>query len=193
MADKKALIVLACNATIAAEGDFLTKLLKKAALFTDYTCGTVTDGFVEADLVTKAQPADLAGLIENGEALTVIDLGDADTTALNQAFETIFDAVDRKTIIAVAGKGSLALYGNSVDGKAGNIARKANATDIVPTLAYVADFPITKDCIGGILYQGLKSPNLKLDETTKLKEALIRMESVIARDNREPWDKHDCA
>ena len=32
-----------------------------------------------------------------------------------------------------------------------------------------------------------------LEEIKKLKEALVRMESVIQRDNREPWDKHDCA
>ena len=39
----------------------------------------------------------------------------------------------------------------------------------------------------------MKNPNLKLEEIKKLKEALVRMESVIQRDNREPWDKHDCA
>ena len=39
----------------------------------------------------------------------------------------------------------------------------------------------------------MKDPNLKISEINKLKEAISRMESVIARDNREPWDKHDCA
>ena len=43
------------------------------------------------------------------------------------------------------------------------------------------------------IYQVMKNPNLKLEEIKKLKEALVRMESVIQRDNREPWDKHDCA
>ena len=148
---------------------------------------------MEAELVTKAQPADLAELIEKGEALTLVDLGDADTAALNTALETVFEATDRKTVMAVVAKGALALYGNSIDAKAGTLSRKANAADVIPTLSYIADFALTKECTGAILYQGLKSSNLKLDEVTKLKEALIRMESVIARDNREPWDKHDCA
>ena len=34
---------------------------------------------------------------------------------------------------------------------------------------------------------------MKLEEIGKLKEALTRMEGALARDNREPWDKHDCA
>ena len=52
---------------------------------------------------------------------------------------------------------------------------------------------VDEDCTGAIIYQVMKNPNLKLEEIKKLKEALVRMESVIQRDNREPWDKHDCA
>ncbi|MBD5641311.1 MAG: hypothetical protein HDQ91_02685 [Desulfovibrio sp.] len=53
--------------------------------------------------------------------------------------------------------------------------------------------PIGPDCEAAVLYQVLKDPNLKLNEIIKLQEALARMESVIERNNREPWDKHDCA
>ena len=59
--------------------------------------------------------------------------------------------------------------------------------------ATIADLPVDEDCTGAIIYQVMKNPNLKLEEIKKLKEALVRMESVIQRDNREPWDKHDCA
>ncbi len=45
----------------------------------------------------------------------------------------------------------------------------------------------------GVIYQVLKDPNLKFNELIKLQEALARMGSVIERNNREPWDKHDCA
>ena len=68
-----------------------------------------------------------------------------------------------------------------------------NAQDIAVTIATIADLPIDEDCTGAIIYQVMKNPNLKLEEIKKLKEALVRMESVIQRDNREPWDKHDCA
>ncbi len=192
MAEKKALIVLAPAADLAG-GDSIEKLLKKAALFSSYAAGDVIDAAVAAETVTALQPADAAAAVENGVALGVIDLGAADSAALDAALEVILDAADRKTVVAVAAKNGLALHGAGINAKAGSVARAASAKDIVPTLAYITDFPITTDCCGAILYQALKSPNMKLDETTKLKEALIRMEGALARDNREPWDKHDCA
>ena len=59
--------------------------------------------------------------------------------------------------------------------------------------ATIANLPISADCTAGIIYQVLKDPNLKLTEITKLEEALARMEQVMARNSREPWEKHDCA
>lgn len=192
MAEKKALVVLAPAAELGA-GASVEKLLKKAALFSTFAAGEVIDAAVAAETVTKLQPAEVAAAVENGVALGVIDLGAADTAALDAALEVILDAADRKTVIAVVAANALALHGAGINAKAGSVARAASAKDIVPTLAYITDFPITTECCGAILYQALKSPNLKLDETTKLKEALIRMEGALARDNREPWDKHDCA
>lgn len=192
MAEKKALVVLAPAAELGA-GASVEKLLKKAALFSTFAAGEVIDAAVAAETVTKLQPAEVAAAVENGVALGVIDLGAADAAALDAALEVILDAADRKTVIAVAAANALALHGAGINAKVGSVARAASAKDIVPTLAYITDFPITTECCGAILYQALKSPNLKLDETTKLKEALIRMEGALARDNREPWDKHDCA
>ena len=80
-----------------------------------------------------------------------------------------------------------------MNAKAGSVARAVNAQDIAVTIAAITDLPIDETCTGAIIYQVMKNPNLKLDEIKKLKEALVRMESVIQRDNREPWDKHDCA
>ena len=103
------------------------------------------------------------------------------------------EAADRRTLVVVAAADGLAFYGLAVDSKAGSVARAVNAQDIAVTIATIVDLPISADCTGGIIYQAMKNPNLKLDEIKKLKEALVRMESVIQRDNREPWDKHDCA
>ncbi|MFQ8735889.1 MAG: hypothetical protein ACLSAH_07520 [Bilophila wadsworthia] len=83
--------------------------------------------------------------------------------------------------------------GLAVNPKAGIVGRAVNAQDIAVTIATIADLPVDEDCTGAIIYQVMKNPNLKLEEIKKLKEALVRMESVIQRDNREPWDKHDCA
>ncbi len=192
MAEKKALVVLAPAAELGT-GAATAKLLKKAAFFPNYSAGEVIDSALAPETVSRLQPAEVDAAIAGGLALGVVDLGAADGTALEAALEVILESADRRTVIALVAKSVLALYGTGINAKAGTIDRAVQARDIVPTLAYIADFPITSTCTGAILYQALKSPNLKLDETTKLKEAIARMESVLARDNREPWDKHDCA
>ncbi len=192
MAEKKALIVLAPAAELGA-GTSIEKLLKKGALFSSYAAGTVVENDVLAEAAKELQPQDIAAAIEEGIALGVVNLSTANTAALDAALALILDGADRKTVIAVVAQNGLVLHGTGINGKAGSIARPAAAKDIVPTLAYITDFAITQACTGAILYQALKSPNMKLDETTKLKEAIIRMEGALARDNREPWDKHDCA
>ncbi|MDR0338950.1 MAG: hypothetical protein LBH65_01590 [Desulfovibrio sp.] len=193
MAEKKALIIAAPNAELTGSGPGLDKLLKKAALFTSYTAGDAIDGAVEESAITHLQAAETEAAVEKGVSLGLINLGTADAAALDAALVAVLEGADRKTVIAVAAKNGLALYGAGINGKAGKLERPASAKDIVPTLAYIADFAITGDCTGAILYQALKSPNLKLEEIGKLKEALVRMEGALARDNREPWDKHDCA
>lgn len=192
MAEKKAIIVLAPAAELGA-GAALDKLLKKAAHFTDYTTGNVIDAAVAPETLTLVQPDGLAAAMDQGLSLGVVDLGAADTAALDATMAVILEVADRKTVIAVAAGNGLALYGTGINAKAGKLLRPAAARDVIPTLAYIADFPITADCTGAILYQGLKSPNLKMDEVTKLKDAMARMEGALARDHREPWDKHDCA
>ena len=109
------------------------------------------------------------------------------------ALEAAVDAADRRTLIVAVNAEGAAFQGLAINGKAGSVDRAVNAQDIAVTIATIADLPICSCCTGGIIYQVLKNPNLKLDEIKKLKEAIVRMESVINRDNREPWDKHDCA
>ncbi len=192
MADKKAIVVLAPAAEIAG-GDAIGKLLKKGALLPNYSGGTVCDGSVADGDIVALSPEAVAEAVEKGTPLMVVDLGNADSAALNAALATIMDAADRRTIIAVAGKGALALYGAGVDPKVGKVERAAFAKDVLATLATVGEFPLTTQCTGAVLYQALKTPNVKLEELVKLKEALSRMEGALSRDNREPWDKHDCA
>ena len=193
MADKKAIVVLAPAAELSASGDGMGKLLKKGALLPQLTSGAFPDGAVaDADCV-RVTPAEVAGAVEKGTALMVVDLGQADSAALDAALKTLLDAVDRRTVIAVAAKNGLALYGVGIDPKVGTVNRAVSVRDILPTLATVGEFALTTQCEGAVIYQVLKNPNPKLEELVKLKEALTRMESALARDNREPWDKHDCA
>ncbi|GFH63452.1 MAG: hypothetical protein ZNDK_1223 [Candidatus Desulfovibrio kirbyi] len=193
MAEKKAIVILAGKANLAGSGAGLDKLLKKAAVFTMYTAGELVDGAVEAGAVIRLQPDGVMSAVKKGFSLALVDLGDAGTAALDSALNAIIEASDRRTVIAVAVGNALAFYGTGINAKAGKLERAAAAKDIFPTLAYIADFPLTGECTGAILYQALKSPNLKMEELGKLKEAIARMEGALARDSREPWDKHDCA
>ena len=193
MAEKKALIIAAGNAELAGSGPGMEKLLKKAALFTKYATGDIALDAVAANAVTRLDPAEVEAAVEKGVTLGFIDLGAADAAALDAALAVVLEGSDRKTVIAVAAGNALAFYGLGIDAKAGSLDRAASAKDIVPTLAHIADVPLTGRCTGAVLYQALKNPNMKLEEIGKLKEALTRMEGALARDNREPWDKHDCA
>ncbi|MBW2063088.1 MAG: alkaline phosphatase family protein [Deltaproteobacteria bacterium] len=65
--------------------------------------------------------------------------------------------------------------------------------DIVPTICYLMDWPLPEQTEGAVLYQAFKDANFKLKEINKLKDGLARMETALARQDREPWDKHDCA
>lgn len=191
MAEKKAILILAEGTALNAEAPAAARLLKKSAFFPNYTPGTVLNCSIAKETVQKAAASEVAGLVEAGTACMLLEA--ATPEALEAVLDACLEGVDRKTTVAVVASNGVAFYGLGVNAKAGTVARAVTAADILPTLAFTADIPLTEECCGAIVYQALKSPNLKLEEIAKLKEALVRMEGALARDNREPWDKHDCA
>ena len=193
MAEKKVILLLADNAALDAAGFRVEKFAKKAAVVKNYTGGDVFTDAKALEGAVCVSADELADSIEKGVALSIVELGAAADADVDRAVEKALDAADRRTLTILVGKDAVGFIGLGINAKAGVIERAALAEDVVPTLAYIADIPITADCIGAIVYQVLKSPNLKLDEINKLKEALTRMEAALQRDNREPWDKHDCA
>lgn len=180
---KKAIFVVLPSVALSGSSEVLDKLKKKAALLTNAD----TAGLEDLALALGGKKVEVAALEGAEDALLMVQ---GDEAALAAALEA---AADRRTLVVVAAADGLAFYGLAVDSKAGSVARAVNAQDIAVTIATIVDLPVSADCTGGIIYQAMKNPNLKLDEIKKLKEALVRMESVIQRDNREPWDKHDCA
>lgn len=184
MADKKAILVNAKGVKLASSGEALDKLNKKAAVMPNADANGLADKAAALGGV-KCAHADLAQTLEKATLAIVDGAEDAVAGAL--------EAANRRTLVVVAADDGVAFYGLGINGKAGKVARKADADDIALTMATIADMPIGGDCEAGIIYQVLKDPNLKLNEMIKLQEALARMESVIERNNREPWDKHDCA
>ncbi|HJD97407.1 hypothetical protein [Mailhella massiliensis] len=176
MAEKKAILVLNASADS----------LKKAALLPNADCAGLAEA-AEALGAVKTDAEGIAAALEaSAETVLVMAEGDA-------ALAAAVEAADRRTLIVAANASGAAFQGLAINGKIGNVERAVTAQDIAVTIATIADLPISESCTGAIIYQVMKNPNLKLDEIKKLKEAIARMESVIQRDNREPWDKHDCA
>jgi hypothetical protein len=89
-------------------------------------------------------------------------------------------------------KGLLVFNGPGIK-KGGRLQRTCGLTDIVPTICYALDLPVPETAEGAVLYQVFKDPNFKLKDIQKLRDGLARMEAALARQEREPWDKHDCA
>ena len=176
MAEKKAILVL--NAP--------TALLKTAALLPNADCSGLADMAEKLGAVKADANGIAAALDTKAETILVLTEGES-------ALEAALEAADRRTLIIVANEKEAAFQGLAINSKAGSVDRPINAQDIAVTIATIADLPICGCCTGGIIYQVMKNPNLKLDEIKKLRDAITRMESVIQRDNREPWDKHDCA
>lgn len=186
MAEKKAILVLADSLDLNASGEALDALKKKAALLPNADCSGLAAAAEKLGAV-KADASGIQAALDGAKEDSVLVMVEGDALA------AALEAADRRTLVIVAtGKGA-AFHGLAINAKAGTVERAVNAQDIAVTIATIADLPVDESCTGAIIYQVMKNPNLKLDEIRKLKEALVRMESVIQRDNREPWDKHDCA
>jgi predicted AlkP superfamily phosphohydrolase/phosphomutase len=56
--------------------------------------------------------------------------------------------------------------------------RTAWITDLVPTLCYVAEFPMPHEAEGAILWQSLQSPDAKIDELRKLRRNYRRLKQA---------------
>ena len=67
------------------------------------------------------------------------------------------------------------------------------AACIAPTLAWIGDLPLPAGVEAAPAYAVLKGLNFKAREIAKLKDANDALMLKIERDNRKPWDKHDCA
>jgi len=89
-------------------------------------------------------------------------------------------------------RGLFAMQGPGIP-KGLKLERTVWLTDLVPTICYIMDWPVPEQSEGAIVYQALKDPNFKMKEINKLEDGISRMQTALARQDREPWDKHDCA
>ncbi len=71
--------------------------------------------------------------------------------------------------------------------------RPCHLVDYVPTLCYAAGLPIPNGAEGAVLYNAFVDPDGPFSEIKKLNRSLENMEEALAKQTKEPWDKHDCA
>ncbi|RLF07704.1 MAG: hypothetical protein DRJ64_02490 [Thermoprotei archaeon] len=75
-------------------------------------------------------------------------------------------------------KGLMILYGPGIK-KGYVLERVVNIADLVPTLCYLANLPVPKDCEGAIIYQALEDKDKHLKEIKKLEEKCRKLEETI--------------
>jgi predicted AlkP superfamily phosphohydrolase/phosphomutase len=63
--------------------------------------------------------------------------------------------------------------------------RTVNLADIVPTICYLAEWPVPEDAEGAILYQALDNPNAKLEELQRLRDRYERLKRVVESEQAE--------
>jgi len=193
MAEKKVILLTVGAVDTAGSGAAWKKFQKKAVTVKNYTPGDVAAMAAKIPGAVKTTADALAATFEGETACACVALGDLDAAALEDVLAKVLEVADRRTLVVLAAANALMFQGLGVNTKASAIDRPAEARDVVPTMAHIADLPLPDDTTGAVLYQVLKETNLKLNETLKLREALTRMEAALQRDSREPWDKHDCA
>jgi len=89
-------------------------------------------------------------------------------------------------------KGLFIMHGPGIK-KGMVVERTVWITDLVPTICYLMDYPVPDHAEGAILYQTFRDFNFKIKDVQKLRDGIARMETALTRQDREPWDKHDCA
>jgi hypothetical protein len=186
MADVKTIVV---ESPSLAAGPGARTALEGGAVFVQYQAGPWPYGALEDwAAVSAAGPREALARAEAGEALTFVKLSGA---AFDGDLAEILERCDRRTVLAVVAPEQLIFFGFGVN--VGRFERPASSVDVLPTLAQTGEFFLAPPIKGAVLYEALKNPNFKQVQIAKLKAALARLEKALKRDEREPWDKHDCA
>ncbi len=178
MADKKAVLVQCAGEITNASEKF-----SKKALFAQSYVANEAEGF---DVAESCLVSEIADKLAADKLFLNVCIND------ESEIDGILDAVDRQTTIVAIASNGVFFYGYGI-AKGVELTRVVTTKDIVPTLSYVVNFPIPPQSTGAVIYQALKDPDFPAGEIAKLKLALERMESAMARENKDPWDKHDCA
>jgi hypothetical protein len=171
------------------QGSLSLKILREGFIFPDYLPGPIPDSSVEASEYAISSPGEISAHLVDQTPLVILELAGE---GFEETLLQVLEESSHRTSFAIAAPDKLAFYGYGFL-KSGTSGRKAESIDILPTLAQIGEFYLSGQVKGRILFEAIKNPNFKQAQIGKLKAALDRLEKVIKRENREPWDKHDCA
>lgn len=80
-------------------------------------------------------------------------------------------------------KGLLTMTGPGIE-KGYRLQRTCGIVDAVATICYLLDLPVPETTEGGVLYQAFEDPDFELKEIQRLRDALARMEVMLAGQGR---------
>ncbi|MDR2198709.1 MAG: hypothetical protein LBR53_04525 [Deltaproteobacteria bacterium] len=168
----------------AAEG-----FLSGAAVFENFKFGEPPRTHVQGGIPEAADIADLLTKLDAGAPLASLRLSGTEAA---KGLELFLNESPLKTIAALLSPDRLVFHGHGV---AAGVQNRLGADffDVLPTLSLVGEFLLAPGVEGRVLFSALKNPSYKQSQVGRLKAALERLERTLKRDNREPWEKHDCA
>lgn len=181
----------------SGEAEQLVKLRRKGALVPlTVTHDLKTEALAGAGAGESiADAARAAGYVVEplapGSELAVVD-GIADEAALLAVLDQALAIPSTKMLIVITARSTALFYGLGVE-RGVVLEKPLPAACIAPTLAWIGDLPLPAAVEAAPAYAVLKGLNFKAREIAKLKDANDALMLKIERDNRKPWDKHDCA
>jgi hypothetical protein len=129
--------------------------------------------------------------IAAGSELSIVE-GLADEAALLAEIDKAFALATTKMLLVVVTPSLALFYGLGIE-RSVVLEKPLPAACIAPTLAWIGDLPLPSQVEAAPAYAVLKGLNFKAKEIAKMKDTNEALMLKIERDNRKPWDKHDCA
>ena len=129
--------------------------------------------------------------IAAGSELSIVE-GLADEAALLAEIDKAFALASTKMLLVVVTPSLALFYGLGIERNV-VLDKPLPAACVAPTLAWIGDLPLPAQVEAAPAYAVLKGLNFKAKEIAKMKDTNDALMLKIERDNRKPWDKHDCA
>lgn len=180
-----------------SEAKLLVKMRRKGALVplsvvNDVKMEALAGAVAGESMIDAAKNAGyVVEPIAAGSELSVVE-GLDDESALLAELDKAFAIASTKMILVIVTPTMALFYGLGIERNI-VLTSPLPAASIAPTLAWLGDLPLPAQVEAAPAYAVIKGLNFKAREIAKLKDTNDALMLKIERDNRKPWDKHDCA